>query len=173
MPCCRLSTSTRLSMKAIHTRCCPKTWPSPEPPGGPWQPQPWGREWRSKRRYRGAFEKQSNLFNKLEKSGEINSSGASKRLSVVIYSSVGTLPLLAASDPFSPPWLCAGLPVSSQAPLLCSGLLSQLLSLAFQDKKLCPPLPPSSVNEWALGALGFRQPWQHSTWAGSSGSGTS
>lgn len=138
-PCCRLNTSTRLSsaQKAIHTRRCPKTWPSPEPPGGLWQPQPRGRGWRSKWRYRGAFEKQSNLFDKLEKSGEINSSGASKGLSVVIYSSVGTLPLLAASDPFSPPWLCAGLPVSSQAPLLCSGLLSQLLSLALQDKQLC------------------------------------
>lgn len=138
-PCCRLNTSTRLSsaQKAIHAPRCPKTWPSPEPPGRLWQPQPRGRGWRSKWRYRGAFEKQSNLFDKLEKSGEINSSGASKGLSVVIYSSVGTLPLLAASDPFSPPWLCAGLPVSSQAPLLCSGLLSQLLSLALQDKQLC------------------------------------
>lgn len=54
---------------------------------------PSGRGGRSgRRRHRGACEKQFNLFDKLEESGEINSSVASKRLWAVIYSTVGTLP---------------------------------------------------------------------------------
>lgn len=98
----------------------------------PSKPSPGCRGGRPRQRDRGAFEQQFNLFKKLEKSGKINSSVASKWLSAVIYSAAGTLPCGRWQYPRSaPPW---------PSPALC----------------WAPPCPPpGALLSWAWSRSDF------------------